>query len=572
MSSTSLVVVTRDEAGNITKFVDESGKTLPLANIIADIGSPKGTVLPGAPEVFRVNEGSVLSIEASVTGAGKYEQVDIKTGQTIGAVVSIGNKAKLTTAAKKGTVYYLITTTAGSIDAMVEDAVLGGLQVVGQVGGSQSVRTPDDVLRFAGVSLRRDVAVCQQFVGNLGASTYTAQSRTWLSKMSAPCEFDAIQLVIGHAGPTTPTIKAIVAVTETAANDTPANRFNPIVGGVAYMTVDSTNEQYGFKTPRWGGAGTKTYAGTGTRYNMEYAISDILPLSSVPRADIPGANPLLIVRVFNDGTSQPLVCYVDAGLANLRTAGGANGNQIFQCAYDSGLDEVATPGSNPGSLSTATIVVGAIFYSRRSGASYVTIGDSITENDGLVADKLSSWGLRAADAVSTQSAPVAYVNAGCSGQNSTAYLASGLSALAALKPNVAQYSAWSPNDFSGVPTVAVLRNRIEKMASNLQVFLDYCAKNRIISIVSTGIPNPASLTTPALDNMRKAYNDSIRTRAASGQFILCDMDAAVSDNASPANILPAYNWLGDGGGIHPNEAGIAVMGGVAAAALKKALY
>lgn len=124
MSSTSLVVVTRDEAGNITKFVDESGKTLPLANIIADIGSPKGTVLPGAPEVFRVNEGSVLSIEASVTGAGKYEQVDIKTGQTIGAVVSIGNKAKLTTAAKKGTVYYLVTTTVGSIDVSVEDAVL----------------------------------------------------------------------------------------------------------------------------------------------------------------------------------------------------------------------------------------------------------------------------------------------------------------------------------------------------------------------------------------------------------------------------------------------------------------
>lgn len=448
-----------------------------------------------------------------------------------------------------------------------------GVQCVRDVTGAVTkIRTSDGVLRFAGNSLRRDCAIALQFVGNLGASTYTAQSRTWLSKMSAPCEFDAIQLVVGHAGPTTPTIKAIVAVTETAANDTPANRFNPIVGGVAYTTVDSANEQYGFKTPKWGGASTKTYAGIGTRYNMEYAISDILPLSSVPRADIPGANPLLMVRVFNDGTSQPLVCYVDAGLANLRTAGGANGNQIFQCAYDSGVDEVAGTGSNPGSLGTATIVVGAILYSRKSGACYMTIGDSITENDALVADKLSSWGLRAADAVSTQSAPVAYVNAGCGGQNSTAYLASGLSALAALKPNVAQYSAWSPNDFSGVPTVAVLRNRIEKMASNLQVFLDYCAKNRIISIVSTGIPNPASLTTSALDNMRKAYNDSIRTRAASGQFILCDMDAAVSDNASPANILPAYNWLGDGGGIHPNEAGVSVMAVAAAAALRKALY
>lgn len=445
------------------------------------------------------------------------------------------------------------------------------LQVITQPGGSQTVKTPEGLLRFAGVTLRRDVAIAQSFIGDLGGAQSTS-ARSWFAKVSAPCDFDAVQIVVGHVGATTPTIKGLVAATETAANDTAANRFNPIVGGTAYMTIDSTNEQYGFKSMKWAAAATKAFAGTGTRYNPELLITDLIPASSVPRADIPGANPLLLLRIYNDGSAQSIAFASDPGFANLRAAGGANGSQILQCAFDTGNDDIAVPGSNPGTLGTSTLLIGVIFYSRKSGASYITIGDSITENDDLVADKLSSWGLRAADAVSTQSAPVAYVNAGCSGKTSTAYLASGLAALAALKPSVAHYSAYSPNDYpgSGAATLPILRNRIEKMASNLQVFLDYCAKNRIVPIVSTGIPNPHDLTVTGTDALRKAYNDSLRARAASGQFILCDFDAAIADNSStPATIQAAYSF---GDGVHPNEAGVAVMGTIASAALRQALY
>lgn len=124
MPTTSLVVVLRDDNDNILGFLDEGGNKLSLSNMIADAGNPKGLVVPGTPQLFRVNEGMVLTMSVASGGVGKYEEIDIKTQATL-KTVNLDSNQKTTTTAQKGTHYYLVTTTAGSIDASVVDAVVG---------------------------------------------------------------------------------------------------------------------------------------------------------------------------------------------------------------------------------------------------------------------------------------------------------------------------------------------------------------------------------------------------------------------------------------------------------------
>jgi lysophospholipase L1-like esterase len=407
-------------------------------------------------------------------------------------------------------------------------------------------------------------AMAMHLFGNL-ASAQTTQANTYFSKFAVPCEFDAVKLVIYHHGSTTPTVKGVVAATETAAQDTDANRFHPIVGGTAYNAVDGT-EAYGFKSVTWGGASTKAFAGSGTQFAPEVLISDLIPLSSVPRAD-GGTLPLLMARVYCDGSAQTITFVSQAGFSALRDPATANGGYIVQVGSRN-ADAIATPGSTPAALATTTLSIGVILFSRRSGISLMTIGDSITQNDALVADKVSSWGARAAHALSTIERPISYVNAGCSGQTGATYTTNGLVQLGNLKPNVAHFSGWTPNDYSS-PTAASLRLAVQKMAGNLHKFLDFCYTNKIVPIVSNGIPHSAAtgLNTSALDAQRIAYNARLQEMADEGLFYLADFDAELSDGATPAAIKTAYSA---GDGIHPNEAGIAAMGVVFQSALAKA--
>lgn len=421
-------------------------------------------------------------------------------------------------------------------------------------GGSRLLVGGENAISAMGVNFERRIspALPMHFLGNqIGSQSNSAN--TWCHKVSVPDDFDAVKLVLYHNVATAPTVKAIIAATDTAAQDTAQKMFEPMVAGAAYNSIDSA-ESYGWKTVTWSGASTKAFAGTGSQFQPETIISDLIPLSSVPRSD-GGSNPLIMFRVYVDGAAATLLFTPCA--ASLRTEGGANGKQIIQVSTRNN-DGIASPAAYPAALATSSLSFGLVLYSRSRGISVMTIGDSITQNDGIVTDKVSSWGARGVDSASSQSAPMAYINAGCSGQTSLTYTAAGLAQLAKWNPNVAHFSAYSPNDYS-TPSAAALRLAIQKMAGRLQQFLEYCYSNRIIPIVSTGIPHSAAtgLNTAPLDQQRKDYNARLRAMAADGFFHLLDFDKLLSDGGSPAAIQAAYSA---GDGVHPNEAGIALMG------------
>ena len=78
-----------------------------------------------------------------------------------------------------------------------------------------------------------------------------------------------------------------------------------------------------------------------------------------------------------------------------------------------------------------------------------------------------------------------------------------------------------------------------------------CRKRGILPILRTIVP--ASTTTLAQDNIRKAGNAAI---VAAGEAIF-DMDAVVTDGASPARMQSAYVQAD---GIHLNKAGNDAVG------------
>jgi len=130
-SSTSLLAVRRDENDTITGITDESGRNIPLANIIADIGNPKGSVTPLNPQVFRVNEGFNLILTVPTGASGTVDTVvngEIVAGSTI-ALTSNSTKVVPT---KKGVNRYLVTSNAGEISVEVQNVVLGAALVRGR--------------------------------------------------------------------------------------------------------------------------------------------------------------------------------------------------------------------------------------------------------------------------------------------------------------------------------------------------------------------------------------------------------------------------------------------------------
>lgn len=88
----------------------------------------------------------------------------------------------------------------------------------------------------------------------------------------------------------------------------------------------------------------------------------------------------------------------------------------------------------------------------------------------------------------------------------------------------------------------------------VQAFINLCHANGVIPVILTSIPsiNIANVTD---DNARLAINAQARL-LASDTVLIGDMDAVMTDNASPARILAG---LDTGDGVHPSSAGSAVM-------------
>ena len=387
---------------------------------------------------------------------------------------------------------------------------------------------------------------------------------TWCMKMAAPGDFDAVRVFYYHGSTSGATVvKAIVAATETALQDTDVNRWRPVVSGTEYSTLDAA-EQYGWKSVTWAGASSVTPA-AGTATAPTVVSSDWIPLRSVPRSD-GAAFPLVHVRInFTGGTSS----YTGTD-ASMNTATAANGGFIFQCGWGSDASSLyvtAPAANNPsGAQNRNTPAIGVQFRTRKPGIAIIGIGDSLTQCGAVVADGFSSWGWRAAAAISAAGLPCGFVNNGVASQDASVFSAAGTNAITKWGANVVTCQSFSPNGPGTPPfnTDALMRYSVQQQAAYMQAVISAAKAAGAIPIITSPLPS-ANVTNASQDAYRTAYNTQVLTPAEDRASI--DWNTAFTDGASPARINATYLYTTDGLGVHVNEAGVAVKAALLRAAL-----
>lgn len=386
-----------------------------------------------------------------------------------------------------------------------------------------------------------------------GVAANSALLDTRLIKFLSEVPFNAVRLHLMHYGSSTPTWKCAVAATETISTSSQANLAQPIVGGSAYNVIDSTSDSYGWRTATFGGAATKTFAGTGsvstTDSSAEMASSDWIGVQSVSRSDGLGGYPLMVQLYPSNANVQNASWISVSGAASNRTPTTANRGRIVQLSRGGG-DNVASPGSTTFSLVTDTSPVMVEVRTRAPSATVMAIGDSLTQNDSLVADSTNSWLIRACADVSGINAVVP-CQMGGSSVSSAVYWREAQRVLALHRPSIAIYQCFTPND-APFTNAGVTRYKLQLMESRVAEFLAYCKDSGVYPILDTGIPYSSGLDATT-DALRKGFVAIVKSIASSHGAGLIDSDSFFSDGGSPAAILSAYS-LGDG--VHYNEAGV----------------
>lgn len=394
---------------------------------------------------------------------------------------------------------------------------------------------------------------------NGGAGTGSTLAITYGGKLEAEGDFDAVRLIwISHVANATNSCIAAVATTETASTVTQASLAHPMAGGTAYNAVRSGTDTYGWNTVTWAGASSVSIAGSATVATPTTAVSDWIPLSSIPRAD-GGTRPLLMWRAYHDGSANAHSFTSNTLYANARTPTAANRGRVYQMSR-AFADGVTTLGTTM-ALSTDTFPIAVQFRYRRRGLSVAAIGDSLTSTDVQGSDVISTWAARACYDISTPDMPIVPCNLGYSAMSGATFLSAAKTLLPTILPDVCFYSAFSPNDI-GTPTQRSVWDGMGRTAD----FLDFCVSNRIVPIITT--PLPMDSYSAATDAFRAYVSTEVKKMARSRGIIVADFESAVANlQNSPAKWKAAYY----NDGTHPNEAGVELMGAVAGQALQQAI-
>ena len=353
------------------------------------------------------------------------------------------------------------------------------------------------------------------------------------------------------SGATLPQWKFAVAATETADSSSNANISQPMVGGVAYNTIDATAEAYGWQTAKFAGAATVTAAGTGSADSAEILSSDWTPLMSVARADAGETLPLAMVMGIALNSATQGHSWLNAtGSAAMRTRTAANRGRILQMSR-SGTDAFATPGVGAFTFQLDGMPTWLEFAYIGKSASVMFIGDSTVQNQAIVADNFTSWGMRVCADLSTTQYPVLPINQGASNRNSIIYWTEGKRMIALHKPKVAVFQCHSHND-GGYTTDGDYRYKLQAIFGRVVDFIQTCRQYGVSPILDTGMPAYPQMNA-SREAIRIDYFKRIRALASAAGCGLIDSDALFTDGGAIANIKAAFNF---GDNIHLNESGI----------------
>lgn len=444
------------------------------------------------------------------------------------------------------------------------------------IGGTQYVSNGTSISPIGGGSGSKSNIISIKPAGNnLGVSPNT---NTIYTKFQVDAPFDAIRFVmLNHdASNALASYKAVVAATETAAEGSTTGLYDPIVGGSAVTALDSTTDAYGWKTVKWAGSATgPSIAAPSDAAIPGAAASDWIPCSSVPRAD-GGSGYLAMVRVQIPATATNRWGFYTIKNSVIKQGAEASRQRLLQ-TNSASSDGVGTLTNNPGGTTLpATGTAASYIVQFRTMSKVVTvvaIGDSITQNSALVDAGITSWGWRGTyGAANATGIAAGFCNFGANSKNSATYLAGGLALMDIIKPHIAIYSPWTPNE-SFYSSDGFVRYNVQNFAARLQDFLDYCSTNNILPIVWTGLPFESQLSVASRDNIRKDFNARLLAMSNEQRFIVLDYDGLIGDGATPEKFKDAYRQEASGSGVHPNEAGIeAIAASILTPALIAAFY
>lgn len=201
-------------------------------------------------------------------------------------------------------------------------------------------------------------------------------------------------------------------------------------------------------------------------------------------------------------------------------------------------------------------------YAREPSATVYGLGDSLFSGAGsgdVAAGRNAPWLHLACCDISRSGRKVSFCNGGWGGQTSANFYQRGLLEIPLIRPNVVVIQPYSNND--GTPTQTLANAHYGRM----RAMCDYVRRYGGVPILWTQTPDAA--TTGTTEAFRVDINTRIRAAAATGQILMIDADAAVTDGASPARLLAGYAT----DSFHYNNAGHAAISAVAQPVLRRAL-
>ena len=372
-------------------------------------------------------------------------------------------------------------------------------------------------------------------------------------------------------------MRLILAVGQTAG----ADAITPSVIASAAPVPDLTDAsipgaawtQMGFGgTDDVDGGSTIALAPAASNKRRKLYLSDIMPISSVPRTD-GGAYPAIRLRiyVFTTGAAGNYVVMGNGvqDFSNWATHPSGriwktNGKYGQFVGPGAGLEANMTDANSI--AENGSPIVGLVYYARGKVVNVVGFGDSITEGQGTYIGE--GFGFPACHELSRAAEGIAYEwsNLGWAGQTMGQMRQNIIDAMtvSGLKFDVALIPGASPNGTSAPIQASDIDTHRFVSRHSAAILRD----NGVTPLISTWLPtNPGIKDYNASDSLRRALNDDYRSDAGHGA-VVPDFDAALAgatDGDGQTNMLVGTT----DDNIHPNDMGNALLATVAKAAIRR---
>jgi lysophospholipase L1-like esterase len=383
-----------------------------------------------------------------------------------------------------------------------------------------------------------------------------ASLNTWhvTAEMAAP--FDAVRLVLANTDNTSARYYACAVSVLPSAADLNNSGGTWLQAG---QGIDST-----VTVPN----AVKTTGGN----RVSYAVSNWIPLASVARSDS-GTYPLLAVRARNLEANASLPVYGN-GTDDLTNWATRTTGRLW-CSRVQAVDAVTTPASFTSTTNVSqSAVVGIQYIARGRVITVMGCSDSIGSGRGTFIGE--GYGLPACDALQTAlGIPIEYADASWAGQNSglnsgAGYLFRALDILRSpIRPDVMFTAIGSPNDTPSPPTTQALIDRMRYMR---ELVVQEASERGTGLLLSNILPtNNSVLAYGSSDSLRVAYNSECAAAYVGVRGVEFVDLANPLNGTTHASGQIQINAAFSSDGIHPNDAGNAVLRPIAQAGLSNLL-